>query len=128
MHRRNWCFTIQNPAQRRPSQRNYRNRFPLFEPKAIENLADRKNSRTPDEQLLTEEEFSDDEILSIKQEIIGSLPPHERELYRARFEEHVKLAELAERYGISKEAVGMRLTRISAKLREKVKIYFQNDR
>ena len=46
----------------------------------------------------------------------------------ARFQEGVSPDELSKRLGISKDAVRMRIARISIKLIERTRIYFNNDR
>lgn len=68
--------------------------------------------------------LSDDEIKDIKEAILASLRPEERELYDLRFEKGLSINDLSARYGISPAALKMRLSRIKLKITDKTKIYF----
>lgn len=81
-----------------------------------------------EDKLFSEAEPDDGEILRIKEQILGCLTPEERELFRAYYDEKADLTELAERYSLSKQAVCMRIKRISAKVANRLKIYFQEVR
>ena len=73
-------------------------------------------------------EFDDDRIDALKEVFLNTLSEEERVLFLSRYEEKASLDELSARLGISKDAVRMRIARISAKLTARIKIYFDKDR
>lgn len=119
-------------------QKRYRRRFVSFDPARldpdpIESVLSRGRKRPAAEWEVYEDppegsELSDEDIEAIKESLLDSLEPGERDLIISRYEKGESLDELAERYGVSKDAVRMRIKRASVKLEELVKIYFENYR
>lgn len=137
-----WLFTTARNTVRniQRSRRSYRRRYVLFEPAVLS--ASRFGDGTPlkawekklasvfsaEDEALAETEIPDEEIESIKELLLESLNEDERRLVIARFQEGVSTDELSKRLGISKDAVCMRIARISIKLTERIEIYFENQR
>ena len=124
----------------RRKNRRYYKRFILFDPGTMEagDYVDdvkiswwEKNvlsSRTFDEAELDDAKLSDEEIQDLKSAFLNALSDEERILFCSHYEEGASTKELAARYGKSQDAIRMHLLRISIKLVERIKIYFQNER
>lgn len=78
--------------------------------------------------LLSPEPGPDDEELGrIKQELLGTLPEGDRELIELAYEKKLKLDELAEITGRSKDAVRVKLSRLTDKVTEMARRYFEDE-
>ena len=137
-----WLFAIAKNAVRNicRKQRRYNHRFILFDPATIdpENYTggtkiqwwvNRAFSSWQAEEIeLDSREMTDEEITALKSKLLQTLSDDERALFCLRYDEGVSTKELAERYGKTLDAIRMRLSRISMKLTERIKIYFENER
>lgn len=75
----------------------------------------------------SENDLDDEDIVRIKEEILGELPPGERELIELFYEQKLSLGEIAERLGRSKDAVRVKLSRLTDKVTESVRRYFEEE-
>lgn len=75
----------------------------------------------------SENDLDDEDIVRIKEEILGELPPGDRELIELFFEQKLSLGEIAERLGRSKDAVRVKLSRLTDKVTEMVRRYFEKE-
>lgn len=137
-----WLFAIAKNAVRniRRKQRRYAHRFILFDPATIdpENYTDGTSIRwwmdrafslqQAEEMKFDGREMTDEEIDALKSKLLQTLSDDERALFCLRYDEGVTTKELVERYGKTPDAIRMRLSRISMKLTERIKIYFENER
>lgn len=130
-----WLFKTANNVIRdvRKKQRRTRKRYFTLDPSVLSATVDSFERGIRLEGVLSEEAdhadelditVTDDEIEDIKEVILSSLRPEERELYELRFKKRLSVNELSSRYGISPAAVKMRLARIKLKITDKTKIYF----
>ena len=74
------------------------------------------------------DEPGDDEIERMKRELLDSLSPNDREFIELAYEEKLPLAELAERLGRSKDAVRVKLSRLTDRVTNMARAYFETDR
>ena len=74
------------------------------------------------------DEPGDDDIERIKREILDSLIPGDRELIELAYEKKLPLAEIAERLGKSKDAVRVKLSRLTDRVTNLARAYFETDR
>ena len=74
-----------------------------------------------------ENETCDEEIERMKEEILSELPPADRELMELAYEKKLKLEKIAEITGRSKDAVRVRLSRLSDRVTERVREYFEDE-
>ena len=74
------------------------------------------------------DEPDDAELERLKEEILGALPPSDRELMKLRYERKLPLSEIAELTGRSKDAVRVKLSRLADKVTETVRQYFNRER
>ena len=72
------------------------------------------------------DEPDDAELERLKEDILGELPPPDRELMELRYERKLPLAEIAELMGRSKDAVRVKLSRLTDKVTIKVRTYFED--
>ena len=75
----------------------------------------------------SENDLDDEDIVRIKEEILGELPPGNRELIELFYEQKLPLGEIAERLGRSKDAVRVKLSRLTDKVTESVRRYFEEE-
>lgn len=75
----------------------------------------------------SENDLDDEDIVRIKEEILGELPPGDRELIELFYEQKLSLGEIAERLGRSKDAVRVKLSRLTDKVTESVRRYFEEE-
>ena len=75
----------------------------------------------------SENDLDDEDIVRIKEEILGELPPGDRELIELFYEQKLSLGEIAERLGRSKDAVRVKLSRLTDKVTEMVRRYFEKE-
>ncbi len=136
-----WLFKAARCAVKTTAKKRarYRSRFVLFDPAALDSKAfdsdtelRRWEKRVTDAWRFEDPElvrrFTDEQISELKSMLLSSLKDEERRLFSRRYEDGVSAKELAREYGISEAAVRMRLSRISAKVIARVKIYFDEDR
>ena len=74
-----------------------------------------------------DEPGADERIERIKEEILSSLPGSDRELMRMAYEEKLSAGAIAERTGRSKDAVRVKLSRLTDRVTEKVRAYFEEN-
>ncbi len=74
-----------------------------------------------------ENELNEEDIGRIKEEILGDLPPGDRELMELFYEQKLPLGETAEHLGRSKDAVRVKLSRLTDKVTEMVRRYFEKE-
>ena len=74
------------------------------------------------------EEPSDDEIERMKREILSSLNSNDRELIELAYEQKLKPADIAERLGKSKDAVRVKLSRLTDRVTKTARAYFETER
>lgn len=72
-------------------------------------------------------EADDGELMAIKEDLLKRLPEQDRELIRLAYEEKLPLDELARRLERSKDAVRVKLSRLTDKVTRMVNDYFDND-
>ena len=139
---RRWLFTIARNTVRnvQRKRRTYRRRFVLFDPAGFDFSGRNTDSLVPawEKRVLDamtcydsyrlEPEPSEELLAELKSFFLAGLSEEERKLFTSRYDEGVSLDELSKRYGISKDAVTMRIARITMKLTERIKIYFENYR
>lgn len=139
---KHWLMSIAKNTVKniRKKNKRYHNRFILFDPGAIEaskfvedaavSWWERSvlSSWSFEEVGLAGKEMSDDDIANLKSKILDTLSDDERKLHCSHYEEGVSIKDLAAQYGKSLDAIRMRLSRISIKLVERIKIYFENER
>lgn len=75
----------------------------------------------------SENDLDDEDIVRIKEEILGELPSGDRELMELFYEQKLPLSETAERLGRSKDAVRVKLSRLTDKVTEMVRRYFEKE-
>lgn len=75
----------------------------------------------------SENDLDDEDIVRIKEEILGELPPGDRELIELFYEQKLSLGEIAERLGRSKDAARVKLSRLTDKVTEMVRRYFEKE-
>ena len=75
----------------------------------------------------SENDLDDEDIVRIKEEILGELPPGDRELIELFYEQKLSLGEIAERLGRSKDAVRVKLSRLTDKVTEMVRRYLEKE-
>ena len=139
---KHWLITIaQNTIKNiRRKQKRYRSRFLLFDTGCFGAEDFVKSSHimwwekkvfsswTTEEYRFNSRDMSDEEINELKGKFLKTLSDEDRELFCSHYEDGLSTRELAAKYGKSQDAIRMRLSRISMKLMERIKIYFQNER
>ncbi|MBQ1736242.1 MAG: sigma-70 family RNA polymerase sigma factor [Lachnospiraceae bacterium] len=137
-----WLFsTARNTVMNiRRVQGRYHRRFIPFDPGSFntDNYGDGTkiqwwlhkvfSSWSTQEMEFCDQELTDEEIAELKNKFLQTLNGEERELFCSRYDDGVSTKELAERYGKTQDAIRIRLSRISMKLTERIKIYFENER
>lgn len=134
-----WIMTIATNTVNniRRMEKRYRKRFILFNPGSYNGEAfsgDHQLSQWEKriisswrvEEEMNNDDVSDEEICRLKDQFLQSLSEADRELLSSYYEHGVSTKELAEKYGRSQDTIRIRLSRISIKLIERIKIYFQN--
>ena len=137
-----WPFTIAKNTVKniKKKQKRYRRRFILFDPESVNSSSFIEGTQIPwwekhvfsswtfEEIGFDDAEMTDEEIEKLKVMFLQTLSDEERTLFCSHYDEGISTRELSERYGKSQAAIRMRLSRISMKLIEKIRIYFQNER
>lgn len=70
----------------------------------------------------------DEDIEGLKARILSLLPPADRELIELAYEKKLSLSELSERLGKSKDAVRVRLSRLTDRVTNMVRKHFERER
>ncbi|MBQ3939128.1 MAG: RNA polymerase sigma factor [Clostridia bacterium] len=137
-----WLTAIAKNVVRniRKTEKRYKYRYLLFDPLSV-SIEDQTRGTnlswwekrafsllTVEDELIGERKMSEEELGELKERLLGTLSGEERELFCSRYDDGVSTKQLAARMGISQDAVRARLTRISVKLVDRIKIYFQNQR
>lgn len=139
---KHWLMSIAKNTVKniRKKNKRYHNRFILFDPGAIEDSKYVEDAAVSwweksvlsswsfEEVGFAGKEMSDDDIANLKSKILDTLSDEERKLHCSHYEEGVSIKDLAAQYGKSQDAIRMRLSRITIKLVERIKIYFENER
>ena len=127
--------TVKNVKRKRG---RYRRRFLLFDPTSLASDGFSKGTQLTwwEKRVLSSwaaedagfegMQLSDNEIDALKTRFLAELSEGDRELFCSRYEQGVSTAELAERYGKTQDAVRIRLSRISIKLTERIRAYFES--
>lgn len=137
-----WLFTIAKNTVKniRKKQKRYRRRFILFDTRNVNSDSIIEGTQIPwwekhvfsswtfEEIGFDDAEMTDEEIERLKVMFLQTLSDEERTLFCSHYDEGISTRELAERYGKSQAAIRMRLSRISMKLMEKIRIYFRDER
>lgn len=137
-----WLTAIAKNVVRniRKTEKRYKYRYLLFDPLSV-SIEDQTRGTnlswwekrafsllTVEDELIGERKMSEEELGELKERLLGTLSGEERELFCSRYDDGASTKQLAARMGISQDAVRARLTRISVKLVDRIKIYFQNQR
>ena len=124
----------------RRTQKRYKNRFLLFDPISASSEGIAKGTALTwwekrayslmviEQELPGERRMTEEELGELKEKMLNTLSDEERELFRSRYDDGISTKELAARYGKTQDAVRAKLTRISVKLIDRIKIYFENQR
>ena len=124
----------------RRTQKRYKNRFLLFDPISASSECLAKGTALTwwekrayslmviEQELPGERRMTEEELGELKEKMLNTLSDEERELFRSRYDDGISTKELAARYGKTQDAVRAKLTRISVKLIDRIKIYFENQR
>lgn len=135
-----WIMTIATNTVKnvRRKKNRYHKRFILFNPGAFNSEAFSEDCKLTwwEKQIVSswkeekekpdENDISEEEIGRLKYQFLQTLSDSDRKLFCSHYEHGVSTKELAEKYGRTQDAIRIRLSRISIKLIERIKIYFQN--